>query len=135
MGKLTVKNRFATIPNEILNSKELSFKAKGIYGYIQSKPDDWNFSVKRISTQTGEGVTSVTSGIEELENLGYLRRQKYQDSNGYWGIEYLLYSEKNSENPESENPTQDFPIQDNPMKENIPNNSNTVNNSFDSLTV
>lgn len=108
--KLVVKNRFGTIPNEILNSKLLSFKAKGLYGYIQSKPDDWAFSEKRISEQTGEGITSVKSGLAELESCGLLVREKYQDEKGYWRILYILYSEiaeNTAENPTSENRTQE----------------------------
>ena len=56
MGKLIVKNRYGTIPNDLLNSTKISFKAKGLFAYIQSKPDNWEFSAERISKQVKEGL-------------------------------------------------------------------------------
>ena len=112
-SKLKIINRFGIAPNDLLNREDLSLKAKGLYVYIQSKPDGWNFSVEKIALQTSDGVESITTAIKELESMRYLKRQKYQDEKGFWGIEYIL-----SENPIQENPRQDFPI-----KGNLPNNS------------
>jgi hypothetical protein len=32
---------YATTPNKLLADKRMTFKAKGLYGYIQSKPNDY----------------------------------------------------------------------------------------------
>lgn len=90
MPKLTIKARYATIPNDLLNNADVSLKAKGLYGFIQSKPDDWNFSAERIALQTKDGKDSVKVALQELEAVGYLTRNKYQDNKGYWQIEYIL---------------------------------------------
>ena len=74
MGKLIIKNRYGTIPNDLLNSIHISFKAKGMYAYIQSKPDNWEFSAERISKQVKEGLPSVISDFKRIGNFGYLAR-------------------------------------------------------------
>jgi hypothetical protein len=118
MAKLKINQRFGITPNELLNREDLSLKAKGLFAFIQSKPDDWNFSAERICLQTKDGIDSVSSALKELEKAGYLKRKKSQDTNGFWDIEYTLY----------EKPTLDFPRQENPRQEkpsleNHPNNS------------
>lgn len=118
MAKLFVKERFGLAPSSVLNDKTLTFKAKGIYTYIQSKPDGWEFSAERIARQGLDKITSIRSGLKELENAGLLIRKKTQNDRGHWEMEYILFLEKTLENPTSENPTSE-----NPTSENLPNNS------------
>jgi hypothetical protein len=133
MGKLIIKNRYGTIPNDLLNSIHISFKAKGMYAFIQSKPDNWEFSAERISKQVKEGLPSIISALKELENFGYLVRNRYQNNKGFWVVDYLLYEIPNEENlitgkPNEENPNigkpsnnsnKDFSKQDNNNKEKV----------------
>ena len=52
MAKLQkVKINFTQVSNEILNNKNISAKAKGIYAYLFSKPDDWSFAYNRIASE------------------------------------------------------------------------------------
>lgn len=90
MAKIRIEKRYATIPNNILNCKDISFRAKGIWAYIYSKPDGWNFSAKKIALQSKEGVDAVRNAIKELENQHLLKRTKFQNELGHWDIEYLL---------------------------------------------
>lgn len=137
MGKLIIKNRYGTIPNDLLNSIHISFKAKGMYAYIQSKPDNWEFSAERISKQVKEGLPSVISALKELENFGYLARNRYQNNKGFWVVDYLLYEIPIEENlitgkPNEENPiigkTSDISNKDYSKKDisNISNNKERV---------
>jgi hypothetical protein len=122
MGKLIIKRRYGTIPNDLLNSSDISFKAKGLYAYIQSKPENWEFSAERISKQVKEGLPSVVSALKELETFGYLVRKRYQNNRGFWIVDYLLY-----EIPIEENLYTGNPIQENP---NIGNTTNYSNKDF-----
>ena len=110
MGKLIIKNRYGTIPNDLLNSIHISFKAKGMYAYIQSKPDNWEFSAERISKHVKEGLPSVISALKELENFGYLARNRYQNNKGFWVVDYLLYEIPIEENLITGNPNEENPI-------------------------
>lgn len=93
MSKLYKGGGFGTCPNALLNDDSLSFKAKGLYTYMQSKPDGWDFSIRRITQQTDEGETAIRSGIEELEQTGYLDRKQKQKEDGKWGgYDYYIYT-------------------------------------------
>jgi hypothetical protein len=122
MKKLIIKNRYATIPNDLVNSCEISLRAKGLFAFIQSKPDGWEFSAERISFQLKEGLQSVTSALKELENNGYLTRQKTQNEYGHWNIDYILQDIPAIENPAPGNPVYGNPTFGNPMPGKQPNN-------------
>lgn len=91
MALLKIQRFFGAAPNELLNNPDISFKAKGLYAYLNSKPDNWDFSVESIAAQVKEGIDSVRGGIHELEKSGYLKRIKYQNEKGYWEIDYMLF--------------------------------------------
>lgn len=119
MAKLHVKNRFWITPNEVLTHKELSWKAKGIYWYIQSKPETWEFAVSRISKDTADGEKATISGIKELENAGFLERRRFQNELWHWEIEYILYETPVAYNrQEDQNPPAENPPAENPLAEN-----------------
>lgn len=129
MAKIFIKQRFGTIPNDLLYNKNITLKAKGLYGYIQAKPDDWNFSSNKISLECKEAIDSIRLALKELENFGYLIRRKHQNERGHWDIDYILLSE-----PILKNPALDFPTPGFPTLENTPNNinknlQNNINNS------
>lgn len=109
MAKLTrEKIPFTQVANVVLNDKDLSMKAKGIFAYMFSKPDGWQFSAERISMDTTDNRTSILSGIKELKENGYLECRKL----GNGRVQYYL---KYSQNPESENLTLDAdPKSENP---------------------
>jgi hypothetical protein len=113
MGKLIIKNRFATVPNDLVNSKYISLKAKGLFAYIQSKPDGWDFSAERIAQQLKEGLPSIMSTLKELEQFGYLKRERYMAENGHRLVQYTLFDEPSSDNPNEGNLHIDFPSEEN----------------------
>ncbi len=82
---------FTQIKNSVLEDKNLSWKAKGIYCYIYSKPDKWDFSVHRIKEDSVNGIKPVLSALKELEENNYLYRNKL--SNGRV-IYYINYNKK-----------------------------------------
>lgn len=86
---------FAQVPNELLCDPKVSLKAKGLWAYIQSKPNDYDFSADRIIDETADGVDSVKSALTELEVSGYLIRNRLQSGR----VDYVLTF------PKVENPT------------------------------
>lgn len=128
MGKLYLKRNFSQTPVSLLNNKEISMKAKGMYGFIQSKPDGWDFSAKRIAAQIKEGVSFTDSCLQELESSGYLERIKSKNDKGHWDIDYILHEIPVVKNPVVENPRLENPRLENPSTEN-PSTENHINNS------
>lgn len=89
--KKRIKNKFTPTPNEIINSKNLSFRAKGIWTFLNSKPDDWKFSVYRISQESKDGRDAVRNAIKELEKESFLFRKAIKDENGKFnGYDYII---------------------------------------------
>ena len=76
MSKTKINGNFGVAPNELLNDSSISLKAKGLYVYMQSKPEDWVFSIDRIAYQNKDGKDSVRKAINELLDAGYLTRKK-----------------------------------------------------------
>jgi hypothetical protein len=102
--KISIRERYATVPNELLNNPDISLKAKGLFAYLQSKPDNWSFSIDRMASQLKENRDAIRGAIKELEEHGYLIRKRRRE-NGKWnGVDYLLTAF-----PSSENPTAVFP--------------------------
>ncbi|NBT51696.1 MAG: hypothetical protein EBT12_09120 [Marivivens sp.] len=131
MNRIKHKNPFTAVPNAVLNDLRITFKAKGIYSYLFSKPDGWVFYNQAILNETAEGITSFQSGIKELVKNGWLKKQQLILRNGqFGGNEYELMTElptienihtvtpKKSKAP-LENPGTENPVTDNPVTENI----------------
>ena len=70
---------FTQVANDVLNDSNLSFKAKGLYAYIYSKPDGWDFSIDRIALDAKDARKAVNTGLQELETYGYLSRERQPD--------------------------------------------------------
>lgn len=104
MAKLKkVKADFTMVSNGVLRNPEASLKAKGLYAYLYSKPDDWDFSAKRIAKENKDEVDSIGSGLKELEALGYLIRKKLKTGR----VQYLIQVESTKPKepePEPEKP-------------------------------
>lgn len=133
MARVKPLDNFTLVPNSLLNEKQISFKAKGLYAYLNSKKDDWNFTIDLIAKNGKDGRDSVASGLKELEDFGFLERRRYKDDKGYFDIEYILKSEPfeviKYDNPPKENPYEENPYQENPYEEKADDIYNTINNN------
>lgn len=96
---------FTVVPNSMLRCANLSLKAKGLYAYLYSKPDDYDFAAARIALENIDGRDAVLAGMNELLASGYVTRQKL----GTGRIEYTIWVEPKTEkpvlDPEPEKPT------------------------------
>ena len=58
---------YTVMSNHHLQDKRLSLKAKGLLSYMLSLPDDWDYSLKGLTTGCRDGIDSVRSAVHELE--------------------------------------------------------------------
>ena len=103
------KNRdFTVIANSIFKDRRLSAKAKGILVEMLSLPENWDYTLKGLTTLFSDGIDSIRQGIKELEENGYIVRERKRDARGrLGGMEYVIYEtpHKAVENsPESAEP-------------------------------
>lgn len=113
----------------------MSLKAKGLLSLMLSLPDDWNYSVSGLVTLSKDGKDSVMSALGELEDFGYLKRQRIVNSKGQFaGIEYNIYEEPQSEKPITDNPISGKAIKEKPISEEPTQlNTNSINNLLNEL--
>lgn len=97
-----IYSKYAGIGNDVLQTDRISLKAKGLLGYLVSKPGGWNFSTRRIANEIKEGRDSIIAGLKELESEGLVRREKLANGRVLYHV-YSSYELLNE--PESGNPT------------------------------
>ena len=136
---------YTVLSNNIFKDRTLSAKAKGLLAEMLSLPESWDYTLKGLTYLFSDGLDSVRQGIKELEEHGYVVRERKRDEKGRLGdMEYVIYetphkavSSENQDNalvcaspvlesPVLENPTQAEPVQKNPTQL----NNNILNNNL-----
>lgn len=84
---------FITMSNYHLQDSRLSWKAKGILSAILSLPDNWDYSIKGLSSLASDGVTSTTTAVKELESAGYIKRCPVRESGKIIDWEYIIHEQ------------------------------------------
>lgn len=78
------KRNFTAIDNVLVKDNRMSWKARGIFLYLWSMPDDWNFYVDEVAKHSVDGVKSLKKGLSELEKYGYLKREMKRNESGHF---------------------------------------------------
>lgn len=85
--KKNIDQPFGWEPNEIIFNPNLSLKAKGLWLYMNAKPDGWFFAAERIAKESNDGVSSVRSALKELASQGLLKWKKQGDGRVIYTLE------------------------------------------------
>jgi hypothetical protein len=92
-------------------------KAKGLLAQIYSLPENWEYSVRGLSTLFSDGREAVNNALQELIDHGYIvRTQKTNQFGKFDGYEYDIYETPQTKvagNPFTENPLTEKPITEN----------------------
>ncbi|MEU2587322.1 hypothetical protein ABZ612_31290 [Streptomyces avermitilis] len=78
-------DQFTQIANALFRDSRISFKAKGLFGYISTHRDGWQVTVANLARHGRERVDAVTTGLEELEKHGFLLRDRDRNADGTLG--------------------------------------------------
>ena len=84
---------FTVLHNAMLRDQRLSYKARGLLCYILSMPDNYRFTVERLTRTSPDGRQSVITGMRELRKAGYLTVRRLQSSDGRWRTEQTIHDE------------------------------------------
>ncbi len=118
------KSNFTVIDNEIFKDSQLSLKAKGLLCQMLSLPDNWEYSVQGLTKLTSDGTSAITSGLKELTDAGYFRREQRFKDGKFAGYEYII----------SETKKRDFPFAENPITGNTLTEKQAQLNTKESIT-
>lgn len=127
---------YTVMSNHHLRNTELSLKAKGLLALMLSLPDNWDYTTKGLARICKDGVDSICAAVRELEERGYVIRERVRGANGQLGsIEYTILEKPAEPSPERENPVQVKPILENPVlgkpEQEIPAQSNKDKSNTD----
>lgn len=122
-------NNFTQVSNSFLRDNNISFKAKGLFCYMFSMSDGWNFTMQSIAAQQNDGLSSIKSAMDELKQYGYIVYEKHANGKGT----YHLNDEPKVENPNVENPNVGFTKEgkSTPIKNTNLNKKNNSKNTND----
>lgn len=109
-----LQTNFTIADNRIAQS-QLSYEARGLYFYMLSLPNDWQFSEERLAKAGGIGIDKIKRILKELFAIGLLKREIIKDERGYNKAKYTLFDFDTIENPTLENPPTENPTLENPM--------------------
>ena len=93
MPKLIKRDRdnYTNVSNIVVRDSRLSWKARGIFLYLWSQANEWQFYVGEIATHATDGESALRSGLKELEQYGYLERNhRHNDSGSFDGMNWIL---------------------------------------------
>lgn len=93
MVRLIKKDRgnYTNTCNQIIRDSRLTWKARGIFNYLWSQADKWQFYVAEVAQHAKDGVKSTRNGLDELEQFGYLKRVNRHDTTGSFdGMDWIL---------------------------------------------
>jgi hypothetical protein len=104
---------YTVMSNHHLRNTNLSLKAKGLLSLMLSLPEEWDYTTKGLARICKDGVDSICAGVRELEEQGYVIRERVRNPNGQLGsIEYTILEQPRP--PEREKPERENPVLDNP---------------------
>ncbi|WP_327749956.1 hypothetical protein [Streptomyces europaeiscabiei] len=102
-------DQFTQIANGLFRDSRLSFKAKGIFGYVSTHRDGWQVTVAELVRRGREGVDAITTGLHQLERYGFLFRTRERNPDGTLGQAlYVITDLPALQNPSSQ-PESGFP--------------------------
>jgi hypothetical protein len=83
--RLEKTEHYVRIANSVFEDRRLSWGARGLLGYLLSKPDDWQVRLYDLIAQGPAGVHKIRRMLRELEATGYLYRKRLRRKDGTFG--------------------------------------------------
>lgn len=80
--RVSKPERYAVLDHNMLRDARLSFAARGMLGYLLSRPENWQVQVSDLINQSPAGRDAVYAILRELEKHGYMRREEKRDASG-----------------------------------------------------
>ena len=106
---------YTVMSNHHLRNTSLSLKAKGLLSLMLSLPDNWDYTTKGLASICKDGIDSICSAVKELEQHGYIVRERVRNEKGQLTtIEYTILEQPETALPEQEKPKRENPVLENP---------------------
>jgi hypothetical protein len=109
--------KFAALPNAIWTDDRLSIEAKGVLGYLLSRPHNWNVRQPQVGRALKVSKDKLQRIFRQLIEAGYVTREQRRTEGGVFdSAEYIVRDEPEdsvASLPQPENPA---PVKPEPVK-------------------
>lgn len=94
---------YTNTSNQLVRDASLTWKARGIFNYLWSQANEWQFYVSEVAQHSKDGENALQTGLQELEEHGYLKRINRHSKKGKFdGLDWIL-DDMGSLNRQAEN--------------------------------
>lgn len=94
---------YTNTSNQLIRDESLTWKARGIFNYLWSQANEWQFYVSEVAQHSKDGENALQTGLQELEEHGYLKRTNRHSKKGKFdGLDWIL-DDMGSLNRQAEN--------------------------------
>lgn len=76
------RDRFVIMDQRAVEDERLSWAARGLLGYLLSRPDDWKVLVNDLRKRGDLGRDGIYRLLKELRTIGYARYVRLRDRHG-----------------------------------------------------
>jgi hypothetical protein len=109
--------RFAALPNAIWTDDRLSVEAKGVLGYLLSRPHNWNVRLPQIGRVMNVGKDRLQRIFRQLIEAGYVTREQRRTQGGIFGsAEYVVRDEPEDSVASLPQPEKPEPVKPEPVE-------------------
>jgi hypothetical protein len=109
--------RFAALPNAIWTDERLSIEAKGVLGYLLSRPHNWNVRLAQVGRVLNIGKDRMQGIFRQLIEVGYVTREQRRTEGGVFGsAEYIVRDEPEDSVASLPQPDLPEPVKPEPVK-------------------
>jgi len=85
-----IKENFTTIPNSVIRNKTLSDRARFLFCYMASMPNDWQFYQSAMAKELNYSKDTLRKYMEELLTTGYLIREQRREKGKFDSYDYTI---------------------------------------------
>lgn len=88
---------YQSIPRELIFDSSLSDRARFVFCFMVSKPDNWQFFLEPMAKELGYSVETLRKYIKELVESGWIDKGEQERDKGVFGATaYILRANKKS---------------------------------------
>lgn len=82
---------FTIMVNEALQRPNLSARAKGLYAYLMTLPDDWTIRKPELYSHFTEGREAMETAFKELIQAGYIVSEEVREGGRFSGYRHTIH--------------------------------------------
>ena len=98
--RLPKVEKYFAVDNALFSDERLSWEARGLMGYLLSKPDDWQVRLHDLQARGPAGEYKIRRMLAELRAAGYIHRRRIKRADGTFGWVTTIFESPSLSTPD-----------------------------------